>query len=58
MYFDAVLNFEHRVLFNETTEATKKWLNENKEFDRFNDWIVIEGILLETMSVEDYLSRK
>lgn len=56
MYFDAVLDFNLKPLFNGTPEETKKWLL--KQPDVFLDQVrVCVGYSMEMLTVTEYLAR-
>lgn len=57
MYFDAVLDFNMKPLFNGTPEETTKWLL--KQPDTFLDQVrVCIGYSMEMVSATEYLKRQ
>ena len=54
MYFDAVLDFNMKPLFNGTPEETKEWLK--KQTPEFQDTVrVCVGYSMQMVTVSEYL---
>lgn len=55
MYFDAVLDDEHNVLFNGTPKETADWLRQKMTEEDCSGWLVSMGVSLRNVTVNTYL---